>query len=68
MKNVPRNQTYVVGTAISLLVPLYCFHLWRPDGQVSGGKSLSGLYLRNHKVYSVGTLVEVQMCNDMELP
>ena len=28
---------------------LYCFHPWCPDGRAAG-KSLSGLYLRNHKV------------------
>ena len=36
----------------------YCFHPWCPEGRASGrasgraeGKSLSGLYLRNCKVY-----------------
>ena len=37
----------------------YCFHPWSPDGwaggRLGGGKSLSGLYLRNRNVQEVNT-------------
>ena len=36
----------------------YCFHPWCLDGQVGvweAGKSLSGVYLRNRKIWEVDT-------------
>ena len=50
-----RNAHICIISTSHNITSLFCFHPLCPDG--FGSKSLSGLYLRNHKVKEVDTLV-----------